>query len=114
MDEKGNSTRQLVCAITAPPVPEREVVRKVVLRRLREARWRLSGACEGARRRAGARGRCCRRMKRVGALRAFGHRVRRARAFLLEESAQERAAVDRALVDAVVDAAGGCAWRRYC
>jgi hypothetical protein len=35
MDEKGKSTRQLVCAITAPPVPEREVVRKVVLQRLR-------------------------------------------------------------------------------
>ena len=30
MDEKGKSTRQLVCAITAPPVPEREDVRKVV------------------------------------------------------------------------------------
>jgi hypothetical protein len=53
---KESRRAKLVCAIAVPPVPEREVVRVIVLWRVREARQRRDGACADVRWCAGATG----------------------------------------------------------
>ena len=115
MSTKGScARRESGCATLALPVPEREVVREVVLWRVREARERRDGACTNERRCAGASGRCRWQGRRAGTPWAVAHRVRRARSFLRAGCAWERAAAYRVGVNVVGAAKVGGRGRGVC